>query len=440
MIKKTVLVMDAWGDNITRISAAIRPFACGLLWAENLDEAIKLIQEARPNIIIVADDFPSLPCPCKLLAILDTLKLPSQIIAMTREPNFTTAMDLVTNGIFAVVSSPVEPEKLRNIVRRVLDNLSLFNSMVSRSPLESEKELAIYKSLAGHQELIPLLDSIRKLTMDLLEGVEAEVELSPELLDRLDNNADEAMFNFEIPPLPTQPHLFRELVWKGVCFGKLNISFSGDPVPIQEEVLDEIVWAASLHLFQAQKFHDAVKLASKDPLTGLFNRRVFMETLDREFAKAKRHNTPLSLLTLDIDHFKSVNDTFGHQTGDRVLKWLAKIIRSTIRVGDIACRVGGEEFAIILPWTEIEQAQNLAARLKEALASSSKPTNLEILRPTVSQGISTLEHFLINSSEDLIYWSDQAMYLAKKEGRNTVRLATDLGTKTKLEDSQYAFQ
>jgi diguanylate cyclase (GGDEF)-like protein len=307
--------------------------------------------------------------------------------------------------------------------------------------LDSEIELAIYKRLAGHQELNPLLESIKKLSSELLEGVETDIELSPYLLDRLEPNSDEEMFSFEgnPEPKPKKAKITRDLIWKGVNLGKLHIS-ADENTQIPEELLDELGWASSLHLFQAQKFHDAIRLASKDPLTGLSNRRVFMETLEREFARARRHNTPLSLLSLDIDHFKLVNDTFGHQTGDKVLKWLSKILRLTVRVGDIACRVGGEEFSIILPWTDMEQAKNLAFRIKEALAKSPLPTASTVLRPTISQGIATLEHFLINSPEDLIYWSDQAMYLAKKEGRDTIRVATDLRSSAKVKDNPYVFQ
>jgi diguanylate cyclase (GGDEF)-like protein len=209
---------------------------------------------------------------------------------------------------------------------------------------------------------------------------------------------------------------------------------------LDEDAIEELVWAASLHLYQAKRYQDALKLASRDHLTGLLNRRAFSESLGREFAKSDRHNTPLSLIMLDIDHFKSINDNFGHQAGDEILRWLAAVIAKTIRFGDLAFRVGGEEFALLLPWADEEQSKILADRLKSALAEDTGLKLAHLVRPTISQGIATMKHFLIKAPEDLIYWSDQAMYLAKKEGRNTIRLLSDLQAKTKFEDTHYVFQ
>jgi diguanylate cyclase (GGDEF)-like protein len=253
------------------------------------------------------------------------------------------------------------------------------------------------------------------------------------------------MFSFDAPGPAAAPavRLERELSFRGVSLGRLVMGFpgrEGSGPPADPEGLDELVWASSLHLYRTRQYLEAVRLASRDPLTSLLNRRAFMENLDREFARAGRHNTPLSLLMLDIDHFKSVNDTFGHQTGDVILKWVAKVLTGTVRSGDMVGRIGGEEFAILLPWTDQDQAGNLAQRIKEALATARRPTRSALLRPTVSQGISTMEHFLINSPEDLLYWADQAMYLAKREGRDTVRLAADLRPEGGLEEHRYVFQ
>jgi diguanylate cyclase len=143
---------------------------------------------------------------------------------------------------------------------------------------------------------------------------------------------------------------------------------------------------------------------------------------------------------LDLDHFKGINDNFGHQAGDEILRWLSGIISKTVRYGDLAFRIGGEEFAVILPWADEEQARILAERLQAALAEDQGLKLAHLVRPTVSQGIATMKHFLIKNPEDLIYWSDQAMYLAKKEGRNTIRLLTDLQDKTNFEDNHYVFQ
>jgi diguanylate cyclase (GGDEF)-like protein len=454
-----MLVIDSKGDTLPKISAAVRPFSSRLMWADSVTEGIRLISEGRPEIILITEDTPDFAKgPMEILSLIDSLKLAAQIIVLTPNPSFDRAMELVGLGVFSVLSLPIDLDKLRVTVRRVLENLSLLNSLVDHSRGDSEKELLIYKRLAKSQELPHLARAIKEAAIELFPEALCELRLAPELASHLALSGSESLSarqsesfadNLQVDPgnspipLPSHRVLTRELRFKSSELGIISLSFPGKPGligKIDKDALDELAWAASLHLYQAKQYHDAVKLASKDPLTSLLNRRVFMESLDREFARAKRHETPMSLIILDIDHFKSVNDTYGHQTGDLVLKWLAGVLSSTARAGDIVGRVGGEEFGIILPWTDPEQARNLAARIKEALSEAAPPTRHEHLRPTISQGISSIEHFLINSPEDLIYWSDQAMYLAKKEGRDTIRLASDIQPKSQFEETRYVFQ
>ncbi|MDR1164612.1 MAG: GGDEF domain-containing protein [Deltaproteobacteria bacterium] len=446
MFQKTALVIDSASENITIINQALRPFNAVLLWAETLKEGLALLAEARPQLVFVASSLPGLAAPQDLLKAIDALKLPAQLVVLEREPDFEAAMSLVVSGVFAVASVPLERAKLAQIAQRALEGQDLLSALLESRPLDGEKELAIHKRLAGHRDMGPLAEAIRALARDLGEGAQVALELAPGLAQASEERSDEgSMFTFEglsSEKILGAP-LVRELSWKGRPLGKILWSYPGGrkPQALDEDALDELAWAAGQAIDLAREFQEATSLASRDPLTGLQNRRAFTETLEREFARAKRHNTPLSLLILDIDHFKSVNDNFGHQTGDKVLKWLGKVLRDTVRVGDAAARIGGEEFAVILPWTDLEQAQILAQRLKDALRASQLPTASAALRPTVSQGIATIESVMINSPEDLIYWSDQAMYLAKKEGRDAIRVATDLPRSgAKIEETPYVFQ
>ncbi|MDR2349977.1 MAG: diguanylate cyclase [Deltaproteobacteria bacterium] len=474
MPKTTILAIDPSGDTLPKVSAAVRPFSTRILWADNFIEGKRLVSEGRPDIILVKNDAPGFEGdPTEILNILDALRLPAQVIVMTDEPDFERAMELVNSGVFSVLALPLSVEKLRGLAKKVFENLSLLNTLVENGRVDGAKELHVYKKLAGNQDLPSLAESVREAASELFDGAPAVLELSEELSSHMvlpeteDPDGEDGMFSFDAenpPQVPETHNVVRELSFKNLALGTLKLSLPpeiaalandpgrnperlpgeegtpADDIAREKAALDELVWAASLHLYQAKRYHDAVRLASKDPLTSLLNRRVFMETLDREFAKAKRHNTPLSLIILDIDHFKNVNDTFGHQTGDSILKWLSGVLSNTIRTGDVLGRIGGEEFAVLLPWTDPEQARKLASRIREALAESPLPTPHKLLRPTVSQGISSLEHFLINSPEDLIYWSDQAMYLAKKEGRDAFRLASEIQPKTRFEETPYVFQ
>lgn len=159
-----------------------------------------------------------------------------------------------------------------------------------------------------------------------------------------------------------------------------------------------------------------------DALTGLKNRRYFDQRMSEEVALSLRHKLPLSLMLLDVDHFKKINDTYGHQIGDDVLSSLAKLISGMVRDSDIVARYGGEEIAIITPRTSKEEAALLAERLRDLIEKTTVAmvgTTQEVVQVTVSLGICSLSP-VITDKDALIEESDQALYLAKKYGRNRV--------------------
>ena len=157
----------------------------------------------------------------------------------------------------------------------------------------------------------------------------------------------------------------------------------------------------------------------RDPLTGMYNRRYLDDALPTEIARALREQTPLSLMIMDIDHFKRVNDTHGHQAGDDVLRMLAEILRAEARRSDVACRFGGEEFVLLLPKMNLESARGRAEHWRRMFAEMEVPVESGMLRCTLSVGIAIFpEHG--DSAEDLLRNSDRALYLAKALGRNRV--------------------
>lgn len=161
-------------------------------------------------------------------------------------------------------------------------------------------------------------------------------------------------------------------------------------------------------------------LATTDPLTGLTNRRTFDEVLAREAALADRGIGPLSLLLLDVDHFKGFNDTFGHPAGDDVLRQIALAIRTCCRSTDLPARLGGEEFAVLLPGTDIGGALVLAERIRHAIEAGPWP-----LRPvTASIGVAMLDG---SGSRGLIETADRVLYEAKRNGRNKIASANPNG-------------
>ncbi|MBI3374964.1 MAG: diguanylate cyclase [Betaproteobacteria bacterium] len=159
--------------------------------------------------------------------------------------------------------------------------------------------------------------------------------------------------------------------------------------------------------------------AVTDGLTGLYNRRFLDRSLQSEYSRAVRYNSPLSVLLLDADHFKRVNDAHGHEKGDQVLKAIAQIMKAALRINDLPCRYGGEEFLAILPESLPEGAHAVAERIRTVVEQS----EIAGIRVTVSVGVASFPEVGYGSAEALVQAADQALYGAKSSGRNRVQVA-----------------
>jgi diguanylate cyclase (GGDEF)-like protein len=169
-------------------------------------------------------------------------------------------------------------------------------------------------------------------------------------------------------------------------------------------------------------YADLERLARTDPLTGLANRRRFMEELEQEVERSERYGRPLSVVALDLDHFKSVNDSHGHAAGDDVLREAAQALQSVCRDVDLAARMGGEEFSLLLPETDIPGARIVAERVRERIAGAAHRSPAgQAFRVTASLGVATVKPGA--SGEALLQAADEALYRAKDAGRNRVMLA-----------------
>ncbi|MEM8769470.1 MAG: diguanylate cyclase [Pseudomonadota bacterium] len=171
-------------------------------------------------------------------------------------------------------------------------------------------------------------------------------------------------------------------------------------------------------LLEAQE--ELVRLAHTDYLTGLHNRRFFMQRLTEEVERVRRHGSQLSVLLFDLDHFKQVNDSCGHYAGDQILKAVADVSMQVKRITDIAARIGGEEFALLLPETDQTGAVRTAQRLRQAIARISHPATEDAeLKVTASIGVATVGA-LSQDLENVLNHADEALYKAKNAGRNAV--------------------
>jgi diguanylate cyclase len=187
-----------------------------------------------------------------------------------------------------------------------------------------------------------------------------------------------------------------------------------------EQALNQANTELQAQLAENQKLQTQLKeQANRDPLTGLYNRRYLDSTLARELAHAKREGHSLWLMLIDIDHFKNINDRYGHQAGDEVIKSLARLLHDQARVDDIACRFGGEEFLLLLPNMTQAVALARAEQWRQAFADTVTDVNGQRLQATLSIGMAD---YPMNglTPEDLIGNADRALYRAKSQGRNCV--------------------
>jgi diguanylate cyclase (GGDEF)-like protein len=172
----------------------------------------------------------------------------------------------------------------------------------------------------------------------------------------------------------------------------------------------ELVW----------QFAEVDRRARTDPLTGLWNRLHFGEQLEHKLSEADRHEQPLSLVLVDIDHFKTVNDTWGHEAGDAVLRQVSRILQDGVRSVDICVRYGGEEIAMLMSQTDSVRAVEVAERLRERIAAQPMRHGGAEIPVTASFGVATYPE-TVKVRDQLFPASDKALYIAKHDGRNCVR-------------------
>lgn len=203
--------------------------------------------------------------------------------------------------------------------------------------------------------------------------------------------------------------------------------------PLEDRELEARIYAAlrtqaarlelkKRNLQLEEMLHSAESLAITDSLTGLFNRRRFCDVARREFAITVRYGHPLSCVMVDLDHFKLINDSHGHAAGDTVLRDVAQALCQNLREVDVACRYGGEEFAILLPHTSKENGRVVAERMAQRIRRLSCDFDGKTITVTASFGVASASDVASGNWEDLIRAADTALYQAKRGGRNQIRV------------------
>ncbi len=295
----------------------------------------------------------------------------------------------------------------------------LFSYHLGSLLLFEEKELYLYLNRPTTPQM---LENVASRVLEVASGYAWPSKENPSVARTILGEENLVGTGAEKPPELIDVHL--PLVAHRVPIGLLFLAgpptpaFRRDTPSILNLVCNELVMIVD----NARLYEDAKRMAITDGLTKIYNHRFFQELFEKEFRRSLRYNTTFSLIMLDIDYFKKINDTYGHLFGDEILKDIAMIIKGCLRAMDILARYGGEEFAILLPETDLESAVQTAERIRLAVENHdfADPEGKPV-RVTVSQGVTSYPAPGVEDRSDMVAKADAALYEAKEEGRNCVR-------------------
>ncbi|MDX1589705.1 MAG: GGDEF domain-containing protein [Oleiphilaceae bacterium] len=211
-------------------------------------------------------------------------------------------------------------------------------------------------------------------------------------------------------------HCSYNLTLNGMAMGTLRLNRRRRFEEDELKVLEQMVALLMQPMRNGWRFREAISASLTDSMTGLGNNRSLQQTLQKEIDLASRHQTPLTVILCDLDHFKAINDTYGHVFGDEVLARVGELLPEYVRGSDQCFRYGGEEFAVVLPHTDAKAARRVAERIREAIRGTRLMSDGKAVSITTSLGIASLQ--LGDSPGDLIRAADMALYEAKRGGRN----------------------
>ena len=438
------------------------------LHASSGREGIRLVKEYSPEIILLDIIMPEID-GIKVCQILRNTDLPVRpfIIVVSSKGDKDVIVEALEKGADDFITKPVDDMEL--IARiKAQTRIRSFYKELNEDKRNLEIMLDIMKTISSTINTDEVLYNIVKKVADVtgavrcsivlivkedlgyvvashespvLKNIQLDLNKYPEIKEVL--NSKKAVIVEDIPnhPLMTEVKglvkdlekmnvLVLPIVWDEEVIGTLFLrtrrfdrSFTKKEVQLCQTIANSAYHAIkNARLFEeVSKEKERMKtLAVTDSLTGLYNHNFFYTRLEEEFNKALRYNTTFSIIMMDIDDFKKINDSYGHRTGDMVLKEMANVIRKLVRKADVVSRYGGEEFAIILPHTYLEGAEEEADRIRENILKHEYPgLNKETI--SVSLGVAAyVQKGAIINSGDLVNLADTALYEAKRSGKNRV--------------------
>lgn len=394
---------------------SVQSTACVILWGEDDLDAVQMVSFLRAGVY-------------------DFLKVPfsGQRLVKTIRQGLKNRQKLqkILKLSEKLESAYQQVAEDRNQLKRLNDDLSRLHGLtqtlsasldaeeVIRSLVAGLKEIAGYDMISvvlgrGDQRRIFTYPVREELSVGSLSGEALSVH--QDLLE-----IDEAFSGPVVRKGGSE--IMIPLTVAGENIGLLRLArFSGGVFDdYQARILSQAADSLALAIRNAEMYQRVQDMAVKDELTRTLNRRAFMNILEREFKRSNRYGVPLSLVLLDVDHFKEVNDCYGHLTGDQLLYGLASVLKRSIRDIDILFRYAGDEFVVILPETGSEEALLTSRRVQERVRTHYFNLNHQPVQITVSLGVVTAPAPLIKTPAEFFHRADQALYEAKRKGRDRV--------------------
>jgi len=483
----TALVIDPETPHRLHLAEALNAQGLEVYAATNATQALELISRLSPNLIFL-DEIVGGLTPGDLGREVQARTLDSFLIVMGRDSDLDHSMNWIMSGALTYLKKPVDAEKLRMAVESGLENQQAFHEIVrltrdlkmANKQLKHKEKLLLGERKALSEKTLQL-NLLYELGADLSATYDPQVmvrrvaqtlsrlfrarlvvtatafgpegqitlltsqALEPTLQETLahdliqqvheDLGLSPSGWRLKEPARGRQPltvlpphKMALPLTTAGQKQGLFLVYFDRQPSLTEDQnlLLQSAVTQTAQALLNAHRHETATYLANRDHLTGLYNRRAFEEELGRQHHRTLRHRTAMSVILIDIDHFKRVNDRYGHEAGDEALKAVAGLIAEAVRKVDLAARHGGEEFAVILPDTSRHQAARLAGRIQSRLARTVIPAGGADLKLTVSQGIADSRGSRVHTALDLVKAADEALYEAKARGRDQMVISDDL--------------
>jgi len=449
MIHNTVLIIDNNDDNIKYIKDNLSASGYKPIIADKRDGTIESILDLRPDLVILNDEILKNKFEkfCNDFKSNSDLKY-TPIIFISFKKDIEKLKIISNELVFDHILCPFDFEELNSKIQIFLrikalqtevdskikslaHNLSLSHDLAEfTNKINSLNLDDIVKTV---KERIPSLINVKYFTLYTYDEKEDNLKVLVHNYKRLKKNEKiicHASKNKIITPfLLNKDKLLRKkklliipLYLERRLLGVLNLK---EPLEGQfdEEDIDKvnrISQQLASAIRNCQKYKRIENLSITDELTGLYNYRYFQERLSEEFKRVRRSERPFSIILIDIDHFKNINDTYGHKQGDKVLSELAEIIKFGLRDFDIAARYGGEEFALLLPDTDLSESVIVAERTRKRIQNHGFSKNDIHFKVTISLGVMTYHYGDKINQDRLLEEADRLLYKAKKSGRNRV--------------------